>query len=122
MQKNEVLCEEYEVETADIIVVAYGVASRIVRSAVIKARQEGIKAGWIRPITLWPFPTEQISNAADELRIFLTVELSCGQMVEDVKLAVVGRAPVLFYGRGGGGVPSVDQVLERIKELWIPAK
>ena len=76
----------------------------------------------IRPVTLWPFPTEQISKAADELRIFLTVEMSCGQMVEDVKLAIAGKAPVLFYGRPGGGVPTVEEILERIKELTIPAK
>jgi len=122
VQKNEILCEQYEVDDAEIVVVAYGVAARIVRSAVNKARDECIKAGLIRPITLWPFPTEQISKAADELRIFLTVEMSCGQMVEDVKLAVAGKAPVLFYGRPGGGVPTVEEILERIKELTIPAK
>ena len=122
VQKNEVLCEQYEVDDAEIVVVAYGVAARMVRAAVNKARDEGIKAGWIRPITLWPFPTEQISKAADELRIFLTVEMSNGQMVEDVKLAVAGKAPVLFYGRPGGGVPSVEEILEKIKELTIPAK
>jgi len=122
VQKNEVLCEQYEVDDAEIIVVAYGVAARIVRGAVDKAREEGIKAGWIRPVTLWPFPTKQISKAADELRIFLVVEMSCGQMVEDVKLAVAGKAPVVFYGRAGGGVPTVTQVLEKIKQLTIPAK
>ncbi len=121
VQKNEVICEEYEVDDAEIVVVAYGIAARIVRSAVNKAREEGIKAGWIRPITLWPFPTKQINRAAEELRIFLTVEMSCGQMVEDVKLAVAGKAPVLFYGRAGGSVPSVDEVLERIRQLTIPA-
>jgi len=117
IEKDEVLCEQYEVETADIVVIAYGVAARIVRSAVDKAREEGIKVGLIRPITLWPFPTEQISGAADELRIFLTVEMNCGQMLEDVKLAVAGKAPVLFYGRAGGGIPTVEQVLEKIKQL-----
>jgi 2-oxoglutarate ferredoxin oxidoreductase subunit alpha len=122
VQKNEVLCEQYEVDDAEIVVVAYGVAARIVRSAVNKARQAGIKAGWIRPITLWPFPTEQISKAAEDFKIFLTVEMSCGQMVEDVKLAVAGKAPVLFYGRPGGGVPTVEQVLDKIKQLTIPEK
>ena len=117
IEKDEVLCEQYEVETADVVVIAYGVAARIVRSAVDKAREEGIKAGLIRPITLWPFPTEQISRAADELRMFLTVEMNCGQMLEDVKLAVAGKAPVLFYGRAGGGIPTVEQVLEKIKQL-----
>ena len=119
IEKDEVLCEQYEVETADVVVIAYGVAARIVRSAVDKAREEGIKAGLIRPITLWPFPTEQISRAADELRMFLTVEMNCGQMLEDVKLAVAGKAPVLFYGRAGGGIPTVEQVLEKIKQLTI---
>jgi len=122
VEKKEVLCEEHEVDDADIIVVAYGVAARIARSAVTKARQEGIKVGLIRPITLWPFPSDQISKIADEWRIFLTVEMSCGQMVEDVKLAVAGKAPVVFYGRPGGGVPTLDQILENIKQLTIPAK
>ncbi len=122
VQKNEVLCEEYALDDAEIVVVAYGVAARIVRSAVTRAREEGIKAGWIRPITLWPFPTEQISKAAEEFRIFLTVEMSNGQMVEDVKLAVAGKAPVLFYGRPGGGVPTVDEILDKIKQLSIPAR
>jgi len=119
IEKNEVLCEQYEVDDAEIIVVAYGVAARIVHGAVTKAREEGIKAGWIRPITLWPFPTEQISRAANELRIFLTVEMSAGQMVEDVKLAVAGKAPVLLHGRPGGSVPTVDELLDKIKQLTL---
>jgi len=122
IEKNEVLCEQYEVDDAEIIVVAYGVAARIVRGAVTRAREEGIKAGWIRPITLWPFPTEQISRAADEFRLFLTVEMSTGQMVEDVKLAVAGKAPVVFYGRPGGGVPTVDELLDKIRQLTISTK
>jgi 2-oxoglutarate ferredoxin oxidoreductase subunit alpha len=122
VEKNEVICEQYEVDDAEIVVVAYGVAARIVRGAVTKAREDGIKAGWIRPITLWPFPTEQISKAAEDLKIFLTVEMSLGQMVEDVKLAVTGKAPVLFYGRPAGGIPTVEQVLEKIRQLTIPAK
>ena len=122
IEKNEVLCEQYEVDDAEIVVVAYGVAARIVRSAVERARQQGIKVGWIRPITLWPFPTEQISRAAEDLKVFLTVEMSCGQMVEDVKLAVAGKAPVLFYGRPGGGVPSIDEILEKIRQLTISVK
>jgi len=119
VEQNEVLCEQHEIEDADIVVVAYGVAARIVRSAVSRAREEGIKAGWIRPITLWPFPTEQISKAADELRIFLVVEMSNGQMVEDVRLAVNGKSPVMFYGRPGGGVPNVDEILDQIKQLTL---
>jgi 2-oxoglutarate ferredoxin oxidoreductase subunit alpha len=130
IEKNEVLCEQYEVDDAEIIVVAYGVAARIVQGAVARAREEGIKVGWIRPITLWPFPTEQISRAADEsveagplrFRIFLTVEMSTGQMVEDVKLAIAGKAPVIFYGRPGGGVPTVDELLDKIRQLTISTK
>jgi 2-oxoglutarate ferredoxin oxidoreductase subunit alpha len=122
VEKNEVICEQYEVDDAEIVVVAYGVAARIVLGAVSKAREEGIKAGWIRPITLWPFPTEQISKASEDLKIFLTVEMSCGQMVEDVKLAVAGKAPVLFYGRPAGGIPTVEQVFEEIRQLTIPEK
>ena len=122
VQKNEVLCEQYEVDDAEIVVVAYGVAARIVSGAVNKARAEGIKAGWIRPITLWPFPSEQVNKAADEFKIFLTVELSCGQMLEDVKLAVAGKVPVLFFGRPGGGIPTVDEVLDKIEQLTIPEK
>jgi len=122
IEKNEVLCEQYEVDDADIVVVAYGVAARIVQGAVARAREEGIKVGWIRPITLWPFPTEQISKAADEFRLFLVVEMSTGQMVEDVKLAIAGKAPVVFYGRPGGGVPTVDELLDKIKQLTLRTK
>jgi 2-oxoglutarate ferredoxin oxidoreductase subunit alpha len=119
IERDEVLCEQYEVDDAEIVVVAYGIVARIVSSAVDKARKEGIKAGWIRPITLWPFPTEQISRAADEQRVFLTVEMSNGQMVEDVKLAVAGKAPVAFYGRPGGGVPTADEILDQIRQLTV---
>ena len=122
IEQNEVLCEQHEIDDAEIVVVAYGVAARIVRSAVSRAREEGIKAGWIRPITLWPFPTEQISKAADEFRIFLVVEMSNGQMVEDVRLAVNGKSPILFYGRSGGGVPNVDEILDQIKQLTLRPK
>lgn len=117
IEEDEVLCEQYEVDDAEIVVVAYGVAARVVRSAVDKARQQGMKVGWIRPITLWPFPYDNISAVAEQLRVFLTVEMSLGQMVEDVKLAVAGKCPVVFYGRTGGGVPTVEQVFERIKQL-----
>jgi 2-oxoglutarate ferredoxin oxidoreductase subunit alpha len=122
IEKNEVLYEQYEVEDADIVVVAYGIAARIVSGAVDRARQEGIKVGWIRPITLWPFPMEQVSRAANELRIFFVVEMSNGQMVEDVKLAIAGKAPVVFYGRPGGGFPTVDEILGKIRQLTLRPK
>ena len=116
---KEVICYEQDVGDADIVCVAYGTAARIVRAAVSRARSEGIKAGWIRPLTLWPFPYEQIAKAANKFRIFLAVELSCGQMVEDVMLAVAGKAPVFFYGRTAGGIPTVEDVLEEIKQLTV---
>jgi 2-oxoglutarate ferredoxin oxidoreductase subunit alpha len=122
IEKNEVVCEQHDAEDSEIVVVAYGIAARIVQAAVRKARSEGIKAGWIRPVTLWPFPSKRISSAAEQLRMFLVVELSCGQMVEDVKLAVAGRAPVMFFGRAGGGVPTVEQVLEKIRQLSLPER
>jgi 2-oxoglutarate ferredoxin oxidoreductase subunit alpha len=122
IEKNEIRCEQYKVDDADVIVVAYGIAARIVRGAIEKARELGIKVGLIRPITLWPFPSEQINKAADELRIFLVIEMSCGQMVEDVRLAIAGKAPVVFWGRPGGGIPTVEQVLEKIQQLTIRPK
>ena len=119
IQEKEVLCEEYLLEDAEIVVVAYGIAARIVRTAVDKAREEGIPVGLIRPITLFPFPSEQVSRAAEAFRIFLTVEMSTGQMVQDVQLAVAGKSPVLFYGRPGGGVPTADEILDKIKQLMV---
>ncbi len=87
------------------------------KRAAQQAREQGIKVGCIRPITLWPFPSAQISKVADKSPIFLVVEMSCGQMVEDVRLAVAGKTPVVFWGRPGGGVPTVEQVLEKIEQL-----
>jgi len=119
IEANEVICEQSDVEDAEVVLVAYGIMARIVKAAVREVRREGIKAGWIRPITLWPFPREQVRSAVKTERIFLVVEMSLGQMVEDVKLAVQGRAPVLFYGRTGGSVPSVDEVVEQIKKQVV---
>jgi len=119
IEEKEVLCEEYLLDDAEIVIVAYGVVARITRAAVVQAREEGIPVGMIRPITLWPFPSQQISRAAEQFRVFLTLEMSSGQMLQDVQLAVAGKAPVLFHGRMGGGVPSVDEVLGKIKELTV---
>ncbi|MDR2657406.1 MAG: 3-methyl-2-oxobutanoate dehydrogenase subunit VorB [Oscillospiraceae bacterium] len=103
------------VDDADLVVVAYGTVARIARSAIRMARAEGIKAGMIRPITLWPFPSDPIAKAAETAKAFLTVEMSAGQMIDDVRLAVAGRKPVLFYGRTGGMVPAVRDVLHQIR-------
>ncbi len=117
IREKEILCEQYKVDDADIVVVAFGIVARIARSAIDRARKQGINVGMIRPITLWPFPAEQISRAAEEMRIFLTIEMNCGQMLEDVKLAVCGKSPVVFHGRPGGAVPSIDEIFEQIRQL-----
>lgn len=116
MRENEVKYETYKMEDAQLAIVAYGTTARISISAMEMARQDGIKIGLIRPITLFPFPTDVISEAAEQVESFLTVEMSTGQMVEDVKLAVEGRKPVNFYGRTGGMIPSPEEIYEEIKK------
>lgn len=115
--EKEQLWEEYQLEEAEIVLVAYGTSARICKSAVDKARTKGIKAGLVRPITLWPFPNQVLANAAQKAKCFLTVEMSMGQMLEDVRLAVNGARPVHFYGRTGGMVPLVPDVLKEIEKL-----
>jgi 2-oxoglutarate/2-oxoacid ferredoxin oxidoreductase subunit alpha len=104
-------------DDADLVVVAYGTAARIARTAVDRVRAAGGKVGLFRPITLFPFPTRELRRLAGHVKGFLTVELSMGQMVEDVQLAVLGAAPVAFYGRTGGSVPSPSEVLGAIERL-----
>ncbi len=117
--KNEVRYEAVDVEDADIILVAYGTTSRIAKTAMAKAKEQGLKVGIIRPITLWPFPFEAFEKALNggKDKKFLCVEMSTGQMVEDVKLAVNGRASVEFFGRTGGIVPTPNEILNKIIEL-----
>ena len=117
IKANEVMYEEYLTEDADLIIVAYGIVSRIVYSTIDQARAQGKKIGLIRPITLWPYPSEIISKHAERDVQFLAVELSTGQMVEDVQLAVNGRQPVHFYGRCGGMVPSGDELLAEYDKI-----
>ena len=95
----------------------YGTTARIARSAMRKLRENGLKVGLIRPITLWPFPNAPIQKAAKHAKAFLTVEMSMGQMVDDVRLAVNGQKPVSFYGRTGGIVPSVREIVEQVEAL-----
>lgn len=117
IKENEVRAELYEVEDADIIIIAFGISSRISKNAIKKARAAGLKAGMIRPVTLWPFPDKIIKKYAKPSTKFLSVELSCGQMVEDVRLAVNGASTVDFLGRPGGGIISDKDVLNKIIEL-----
>lgn len=115
-QQSETRCEEYCTEDAELLVVGYGIVSRVLRSTVDEARKQGIKVGLFRPISLWPFPTAQLQATAVRAQKILTVELSNGQMVEDVRLAVAGKLPVEFYGRVGGNVPTVEELLAKIEE------
>lgn len=117
IKENEVMVEEYMTEDADIITVAYGATSRVVKTAVNKARAEGIKVGLIRPITVWPFPEKAIEKAAAKVSDMLVVEMSMGQMVEDVRLYSKNQCNVSFFGRTGGIVPSPAEVLAEIKKI-----
>jgi 2-oxoglutarate ferredoxin oxidoreductase subunit alpha len=104
-------------DDAEVVVVAYGTAARVARTAIERARAAGVRAGLFRPITLWPFPSEALRAVAEHVRGILVVELSAGQMVEDVRLAVEGRVPVDFHGRTGGMVPSPADVADGLRRL-----
>ncbi|MGO5115697.1 3-methyl-2-oxobutanoate dehydrogenase subunit VorB [Candidatus Avoscillospira sp. LCP25S3_F1] len=112
--EKEVRWESYLMDDADVCVVAYGIAARVSKNAINEARKRGIKAGLIRPITLWPFPRKPLLAAADHCKAFVSVELSMGQMIEDVELATRCRRPVYLCNRAGGMIPSPEQVLESI--------
>ncbi len=117
IEKNETRVESYNCENADIIVTAFGTVARIVNNVIKMAEKEGIKVGLIRPISLWPFPSEEFQKYTDVPKAFLSVELNAGQMVEDVKLSVNGKRPVYFYGRMGGMIPTQKEILDKIKEI-----
>ena len=116
VEENEPMWEEYMMEDAEVCVVAYGIASRVAKNAVVAARAEGIKAGLIRPITLWPFPVKPLAKAADQVKAFVSVELSMGQMIEDVRLATQCKKPVSLCNRTGGMIVSPEEVLESIRK------
>jgi 2-oxoglutarate/2-oxoacid ferredoxin oxidoreductase subunit alpha len=116
IERVETRFEEYETADAEVVIVAYGIVSRVVRSAVELLRQQGIKAGMVRPITLWPYPKAVLRRLADQAKFFLACEMSMGQMVEDVQLSVEGRRPVYFYGRSGGNVPTPAEVVDAVKQ------
>ncbi len=122
VKQNEVRYEEFLTDDADYIIVAYGATSRIAKSAAKAAREQGIKAGVLRPITLWPFPEKAIAAAAEKAQAILTVEMSMGQMVDDVRLAVGGRCPVHFFGRTGGIIPTPNEIIDELKKLAGGAK
>ena len=113
--------EEYCTDDAEILLVGFGIVSRVLRSAVESLRKEGVRAGLLRPITLWPYPSNELAEVASRVQKVLVVELSNGQMLEDVKLSLSGKVPVEFYGRVGGNVPTVEeihtQVIQRMAAL-----
>jgi len=115
IEENEALYDEFMVDDAKIVVVAYGIVARVARSAVAAAREEGIPAGLFRPVTLWPFPRRRLDELAGSAARLQVFELSYGQMLDDVRLAIHDRIPVGFHGRMGGNVPSVEECLEQIR-------
>jgi len=117
MRTSEVRVETDNLEDAEVALVGYGTSARICNEAMKAARRKGIRVGLIRPITLWPFPDGVIAENLGKLRAFLVVEMSLGQMVEDVRLAVNGKCPVYFYGKPGSGIPEVDVIVDRIEEI-----
>ena len=117
VKAQEQRAEEYLCDDAEVIIVAYGASSRVARSAVNRAREKGEKVGLLRPVTLWPFPVDALRKAADHAKAFLTVEMSMGQMVDDVKLAIDCKVPVHFFGRTGGILPTPAEVLAQAEKL-----
>ncbi len=117
IEENEARYESFLMEDADICVVAFGIAARVSKNAVIAARKLGIKAGMIRPITVWPFPRKPLAEAAEHVKGFVSVELSMGQMIEDIRLAIDCKKPVALCNRAGGMIPSPEQVLDEIKNM-----
>ena len=116
IKKNEQRYESFMMEDAEYCVVAYGITARVSKNAVIAARAEGIKVGMIRPITLWPFPEKAIAEAADKVKAFISVELSMGQMIEDIRLSSECKKPVVLCNRVGGVIATPEEVLECIKK------
>ncbi|MBO5746406.1 MAG: 3-methyl-2-oxobutanoate dehydrogenase subunit VorB [Clostridia bacterium] len=115
IEENEPLWEEFMMDDAEICVAAFGIAARVSKNAIMAAREKGIKVGMIRPITLWPFPKKPFKAAADKCKAFISVELSMGQMIEDVQLATECKVPVTLCNRAGGMIPSPEEVLEAIE-------
>jgi len=119
LEEKEVRYEEFQCEDAEYLLIAYGTSSRICEKVVSMARKEGLKVGLLRPITLFPFPKKRLAELSGQVKGMLSVEMSAGQMVEDVKLAVNGKVQVEYYGRMGGIIPSAEEVLEALKQKII---
>ncbi len=116
IEETEAMYEEFMMEDAEICIVAFGIAARVSQNAIVEARKQGIKVGMIRPITLWPFPKKPLLAVAEKVNKFISVELSMGQMVEDIELAIRCKKPVELCNRVGGMIPSPEEVLAKIIE------
>ena len=116
IEENETMYEEYLMDDAEIAICAFGIAARVSKNAIDEARKKGIKVGMIRPITLWPFPKKALLDAAEKAHTFISVELSMGQMIEDIELAIKCKRPVMLCNRVGGMIPSPNMVLEAIEK------
>lgn len=117
IENNEAMCESYLTQNADVLLVSYGASARIAKAAVKLARDNGIRAGLFRPITLWPFPKKELALAAQNAKSVLCVEMNMGQMVDDVRLAIECRKPVHFFGHTGGVIPTPAEVYAQIRKL-----
>ena len=117
IEENEVMYESYRMDDAEYCIVAFGVASRVSQNAIDEARENGIKVGMIRPITLWPYPKKALLEAADKVKAFICVELNMGQMIEDVELSTRCKKPVYPCTRTGGMIPSPEFILDKIYEV-----
>ena len=122
IEENEAMFEEYMMDDAEICIAAFGIASRVAKNAIVEARKKGIKVGMIRPITLWPFPNKPFEKAAEKVHTFISVELSMGQMLEDVKLASKCKGKYMLCSRVGGMIPSPEEVLAAIEKANGGAK
>ncbi len=121
IRENEQRYEEHMTDDADLLMVAYGTAARIVKTAITKARREGLKAGLFRPITVNPYPYDALRKAAEKAKRLLVVELSAGQMLEDVRLAVMDKRPIRFFGKMGGVVPMPEDIVDAMKKVMAEA-
>ena len=120
--KNELEYEEFLTDDAELVITAFGSAARIAKSAVKKARENGMKVGLFRPISLFPFPEKELNSISDTAKIILDIEMNMGQMIQDVKLAVNGKVPVKFFGRPGGVILSYEEIYEKIVETFSELK
>jgi len=118
MKEKEIRVESYNIEDADVVISAYGTTARIAKTAITKLEKEGYKVGLLRPISLFPYPFDEFNKIKDDCKGVLTVEMNSGQMLDDVKIALNGRIPTYFYGRTGGMIPTPEEIVDKVKEIY----